>query len=176
MKMVIVKNLTSCFFPKQISSMCWRKVLMPHCLFFLCPTLAIPWTAAHQAPLSMGFSRQDYWSGWPFPFLGNLPDPGIEPGSPALQAGSLPTELPGKPLLFSKVNYKWNFIKSLLQSFPFWFCQNPVFYQFIWQREFAFCWYQKFGFLFKTLESFLYWKNIFTFKGLLFTTNYIVYV
>ena len=69
---------------------------MPHCLFFLCPTLAIPWTAAHQAPLSMGFSRQDYWSGWPFPFLGNLPDPGIEPGSPALQAGSLPTELPGK--------------------------------------------------------------------------------
>ena len=87
---------------------------MPHCLFFLCPILAIPWTVALQAPLSMGFSRQEYWSGWPFPFPGDLPDPGFEPGSPALQAGSLPTELPGKPLLFSKVNHKWNFIKSLL--------------------------------------------------------------
>ena len=55
-----------------------------------------PWTAAHQAPLSMGFSRQGYWSGLPFPFPGDLPDPGIEPGSYALQTGSLPTELPGK--------------------------------------------------------------------------------
>ena len=59
----------------------------------LCPTLAIPWTVAHQAPLSMGFSRQQYWSGLPFPSPGDLPDPGIEPGSPALQADSLPTEL-----------------------------------------------------------------------------------
>ena len=91
---------------------------MPHCLF-LCPTLAIPWTVARQAPLSMGFSRQEYWSGWPFPFPGHLPDPGIESGSLALQEGSLLTDLPGKPLLFSKVNYKWNLIKSLLQSFPF---------------------------------------------------------
>ena len=45
-----------------------------------------PWTVAHQAPLSMGFSRQDYWSGLPFPSPGDLPDPGVEPGSPALQA------------------------------------------------------------------------------------------
>ena len=44
----------------------------------------------------MGFSRQEYWSGLPFPSLGDLPDPGIEPGSPALQADSLPTEPPGK--------------------------------------------------------------------------------
>ena len=58
-----------------------------------CPTLAIPWTVAHQAPLSMGFSRQEYWSGLPFPSPGNFPEPGIEPGSPALQADSLPTEL-----------------------------------------------------------------------------------
>ena len=43
-----------------------------------------PWTAAHQAHPSMGFSRQEYWSGLPFPFPGDLPDPGIEPGSPAL--------------------------------------------------------------------------------------------
>ena len=46
--------------------------------------IATPWTIAYQAPLSMGFSRQEYWSGLPFPFPGNLPDPGIEPGSPAL--------------------------------------------------------------------------------------------
>ena len=45
-----------------------------------------PWTVAHQAPLSMGFSRQEYWSGLPFLSLGDLPDPGIKPGSPALQA------------------------------------------------------------------------------------------
>ena len=52
---------------------------------------------AHQAPLSMGFSRQEYWSGLPFPSPGDLPDPGMELGSPALQADSLPIELSGKP-------------------------------------------------------------------------------
>ena len=51
-----------------------------------CPTLVTPWTIAHQAPLSMGFSRQEYWSGLPFPSPGDLPDTGIEPWSPALQA------------------------------------------------------------------------------------------
>ena len=56
-----------------------------------------PWTVAQQAPLSMGFSKQWYWSGLPFPSPGDLPDPGIEPGSPALQADSLPTKLQGKP-------------------------------------------------------------------------------
>ena len=49
-----------------------------------------PWTAAHQAPLSMGFSRQEYWSGLPCPSPGHLPHPGIEPASPALQADSFP--------------------------------------------------------------------------------------
>ena len=58
---------------------------------------ATPWTAAHQAPLSMRFSRQGYWSGLPFPSPGDLPNPGIEPESPSLQADSLPTELQGKP-------------------------------------------------------------------------------
>ena len=48
------------------------------------------WTAARQAPLSMGFSRQEYWSGWLFPSPGGLPDPGIEPTSPALSGGFLP--------------------------------------------------------------------------------------
>ena len=54
------------------------------------------WTVAHQAPLSMGFSRQEYWSGLPFPSPENLPDPGIELWSPALQADSLPSQPPGK--------------------------------------------------------------------------------
>ena len=58
---------------------------------------AIPWTVAHQAPLSMEFSRQEYWSGLPFPAPGDLPDSGIEPGSPALQTDSLPSELKGSP-------------------------------------------------------------------------------
>ena len=56
------------------------------------------WTVAHQAPLSMDFSRQEYWSGLPTPSPGDLPDPGINLGSPALQADSLPYESPGKPL------------------------------------------------------------------------------
>ena len=56
-------------------------------------TLATPWTVACQAPLSMGFSRQVYWSGWPFPSPEDFPNPGIKPGSPALQAESLQTEL-----------------------------------------------------------------------------------
>ena len=58
-----------------------------------CPTLAIPWTVACQAPLLMGFSRQEYWNGLPFPSPGHLPDPGIEPRSSVLQADDLPTEL-----------------------------------------------------------------------------------
>ena len=62
-----------------------------------CPTLASPRTVAHQAPLSMGFSRQEYWSRLAFPSPGDLPNPGLEPGSLALQADSLPTELWGKP-------------------------------------------------------------------------------
>ena len=69
----------------------------------LCPTLCNPWTIARQAPLSIAFSRKEYWSGkkkkkeyWiglPFPFLGDLLNPEIEPGSSALQEDSLPSEL-----------------------------------------------------------------------------------
>ena len=55
-----------------------------------------PWAVAHRAPLSMGFSRQEQWSGLPFPTPGDLPDPGIKPESPTLQADSLPSDLPGK--------------------------------------------------------------------------------
>ena len=63
-----------------------------------CMTLATLWAIACQAPLSVGFSRQEHWNGLLFPSPGNLPNPGIKPISPALQADSLPTELPGKPL------------------------------------------------------------------------------
>ena len=55
------------------------------------------WTVARQAPLSMEFFNQEYWSGLPFPTPGDLPDPGIKPGSPALAGGFLTTEPPGKP-------------------------------------------------------------------------------
>ena len=63
-----------------------------------CPTLATLLPVVFQAPLSMGFSRQAYWSGLPFPSPGDLPDPRIKPRFPALQPDSLPTELQGKPL------------------------------------------------------------------------------
>ena len=56
---------------------------------FILSRSAILWTVTHQAPLSMGFSRQEYWSGLPCPSPGDLPNPGIEPGSLALQADSL---------------------------------------------------------------------------------------
>ena len=71
-----------------------------HKLVCVCESLshvrlfATPWTVAHQAPLSMEFSRQEYWSGSPFPSSGYLLNPGIEPGSSALQADSLPSERP----------------------------------------------------------------------------------
>ena len=59
---------------------------------------ATPWTVAYQAPPSVGFSRQEYWSGLPFPSPGDLPNPGIEPRSAALQADSLPAEPQEKPV------------------------------------------------------------------------------
>ena len=62
--------------------------------------LCIPWTVAYQAAPSMGFSRQEYWSRLPFPSPGDLPNPGIEPRSPTLQADALTSELPGKPLCY----------------------------------------------------------------------------
>ena len=89
-----------------------------------------PRTVADQAPLSMGFSRQEYWSQLPFPPLGYLPDPGIEPSSPvspALQADSLPTEPPGKLLSILVLKCmvpkrwkreKWREIETDARDFP----------------------------------------------------------
>ena len=58
---------------------------------------ATPWTVAYQASLSMGFSKQEYWSGLPFPSPGDLPNPGIKSGSPALEADALTSEPQGGP-------------------------------------------------------------------------------
>ena len=65
-----------------------------------------PWAVAYQIPQSMEFSRQEYWSGLPFPSPGDLPDTGIEPSSPALQADTLLSELPGKPIPTNRVVIK----------------------------------------------------------------------
>ena len=65
---------------------------------------ATPWTVAYQAPPSMGFSRQEYWSGLPFPSPGDFPNPGIKPRSPALQADSLTAVPPGKYLRWCLLN------------------------------------------------------------------------
>ena len=62
-------------------------------------------TLAHQFSLSMGFSRQEYWSGLSFPSPGDLSDPGIEPRSPTLQADSLPSELSGKPQIYYRKHF-----------------------------------------------------------------------
>ena len=59
---------------------------------------ATPWTVAYQAPPSMGFSRQECWNGLPFLSPGDLPNPGIEPKSPTVQADALPSEPPGDPI------------------------------------------------------------------------------
>ena len=67
--------------------------------------LETPWTVARQAPLSMGFSRQEHWSGGAMSFSRDLANPGIKPGSPALQADSLPSEPPGKPHFICIIYY-----------------------------------------------------------------------
>ena len=69
------------------------------CCVVVVQSFVTPWTGAHQAPLSMEFSRQEYWSGLPRPSPGDLPDLRLELESPALQVGSLPAQLSGKPLL-----------------------------------------------------------------------------
>ena len=76
----------------QRTKRCLKLKLFSHVRLF-----ATPWTVAYQAPPSMGVSRQENWSGLPFPSPGGLPDPGIEPRSPTLEADALTSEPPGKP-------------------------------------------------------------------------------
>ena len=77
---------------KELEKECGGGLVAKSCL-----TLVTPWTVAHWVPLFMGFPRQEYWSGLPFPSPGDLPDPENEPRSPTLQGGSLPTEPSRKP-------------------------------------------------------------------------------
>ena len=74
-------------------------------------SFATPWTVACQAPLSMGFPRQEYWSGLPFPSPGNLPNPGIQPESPAVQVDSLPLSHLG-PNFYVLALYSMNLLNS----------------------------------------------------------------
>ena len=83
---------------------------------------ATSWTVAYQDPPSMEFSRQEYWSGLPFPSPGDLPDPGIEPQSPALQADTLSSEPLGKPFPEMEItNISWKLQNLCVPYFPF-FC------------------------------------------------------
>ena len=77
------------------------------CTLSRVPLCATPWTVNCQAPLSMGFLRQEYWSGLPFPSPRDLPDPGIEPRPPSLQADSLPSEPSGKPIAMGRGKQFW---------------------------------------------------------------------
>ena len=90
---------------------------------------ATPWTVAHQAPPSMGFSRQEYGSGLPFPSPADLPNPGIEPRSPALQADTLTSEPPGLPIFtwartncshFTRASLLAQLVKNLLAMQETW--------------------------------------------------------
>ena len=93
---------------------CWQYVLQKIIWWFLertlckalpgpgCPTLGTPWTVPFQFPLSIRSSRQEYWRGELFPSSGDLPNPRIKPGSPALQEDSLPSETPRKPPNFKE--------------------------------------------------------------------------
>ena len=74
----------------------------------------IPWTVAHQAPVSVGFPRQEHWSGLPFPSPGHPPNPGIKPRSSALQADSLPSEPSRKPIISPWIVFKLLTFLSLL--------------------------------------------------------------
>ena len=101
---------TQCFLAEVYSSDTKVKVKsLSHVRLFL-----TPWTVAYQVPPSVGFSRQEYWSGLPFPSPGDLPNPGIEPRSPVLQTDSLPSEPPGKlPVVLKRgllLYSLWSFI------------------------------------------------------------------
>ena len=82
-----------------------------------------PWTVAHQASLSMGFPRQEFWSGLPFPSPGDLPDPGIKPASPALAGGFFTTEPPGKPskgcrIIIISLDYNATVYRGVCEMMP----------------------------------------------------------
>ena len=84
------------------------------CVFSRVRLFMTPWTVAHQVPLSVRFSRHEYWSGLPFPSPRDFPDPGLKPASLAKTAlaGRFFTTLPGKPIYCMRAEYKWAFFGS----------------------------------------------------------------
>ena len=98
-------------FPSSTQSLQWvgiwikRHMKMKVLVSQSCPTFATPWTVACQPPLSLGFFRQEYWNGLPFPSPGDLPNPGIEPRSTVLQADSLLSEPPWQTKMAYELNY-----------------------------------------------------------------------
>ena len=111
--------------PLKTTIHCEVKVkLLSHVWLF-----ATPWTVVHQVPPSMGFSRQEYRRGLPFPSPGNLPDPGIKPRSPALQADALTSEPPGKPMLIEHP------IFSLSAYLPHYILIPPLLVWAMWIRD-----------------------------------------
>ena len=93
---LLSRNLLAVFLGGSLPPHCSPGAVLSHSVV---SNSATPWTVAHQAPLSMGLSRPDYWSGLPCPPPGDLPIPGIKPRFLTLQVDSLPAEPPGKPLL-----------------------------------------------------------------------------
>ena len=111
------KNIWFSFFPVKVKSLSRVQLF------------ATPWTVAYQAPPSMGFSRQEYWSGLPFPSPGDLSNPRIEPGSPALEADTLTSEPPGKLFQMPSTNGIFSFNWSIWWGnlFKVSFSKNIVF-------------------------------------------------
>ena len=116
-------------------------------------TFVTPWTLARHTPLSMEFSRQEYWSGMPFPSPEDLPDSGVEPSSPALWADSLPSKLTGKPyhapsLALCSRGHSWKHNKQILDAVKLtvqWICERDLFFCFyfilwLWWVFVAACW------------------------------------
>ena len=96
--MVIIISITNfTIYPLSYIYLLLKVKSLSHVQLFVAP-----WTVAHQASPSMGLSRQEYWSGLPFPSLGDLPEPGIEPGFPALEADALTSQPPCKLSLLNK--------------------------------------------------------------------------
>ena len=112
MQSTVPARMLNVIINKSLNITLKSKVKVKMLVVQLCLTLCRPpWTAALQAPLSMEFPRQEYWSGWPFPSPEDLPNPRVETGSSALQEGSLPSEPPEKPLKSKPVGNYMNLSK-----------------------------------------------------------------
>ena len=119
----VSKNKTwSCLWLRPSALYCKQVKLLSRVWLF-----GTPWTVAHQAPPSIEFSRQEYWSGLPFPSPGDLPNPGIEPGFPAFQADALPFEPPGNPCI-AKLRLKLKKVGEIARPFRYDLTQIPYDY------------------------------------------------